>query len=411
MKAESSSRLLSLDVFRGITIAFMILVNSPGNETAYWPLDHSEWNGLTPTDLVFPFFIFIAGVSLVFSLRKRLERGDAKSTLLIQVVKRTALIFGLGLFLNAFPFTPDHLASLRILGVLQRIALCYFFSAVFFLYTNLALQILAVLILLIGYAWVMLHVAAPGFSVGDLTKEGNLAAYIDRMYLAGHMYRPVYDPEGLLSTLPAVATGLLGNLTGCWLRSAWTPAQKLTGMLQAGLIFLLAGTKWSVWFPINKALWTSSFVLVTAGWALLLLSLCYGLIEIQGYRRWGRFFEIFGVNAIAAYVLHVFFLKVQNLWHHPRMDGSPGNIRIFLAEHFFGTWTTAQNASLGYALGYTLFWFCILWILYRLKSLLKFRPFGGPGYFLVFRPIVYSANDCYSFECSRGPSSDSSHSC
>lgn len=367
---KHSERLLSLDVFRGITIAFMIIVNSPGNDTAYRALDHAAWNGLTPTDLVFPFFVFIVGVSLAFSLRRRLERGEAKSVLMGQVFKRTLIIFGLGLLLNAFPFTPEHLSAIRILGVLQRIALCYFFGAVFFLFTNIALQLLAILILLIGYWWLMTHIPVPGFAVGDLSKEGNLAAYIDRMFLAGHMYRPVYDPEGLLSTLPAIATGIIGNLTGNWLLSGWTKAQKVTGMIQAGLIFWLAGVKWAVWFPINKALWTSSYVLVTAGYALLLLSACYWLIEIKGYRSWGRFFEVFGVNAIAAYFLHVFFLKVQNLWHMPRLDGTPGNIRIYLSEHLFA-WTSSQNASLGYALLYTFFWFCILWILYRRKIFIK----------------------------------------
>src|SRR5579872_2606163 len=162
---------MSLDVFRGMTIAFMIIVNSPGNDTAYAPLDHAAWDGLTPTDLVFPFFVFIVGVSLVFSLRKRLERGEAKSALLAQVFKRTLIIFGLGLLLNAFPFTPERLAAIRILGVLQRIALCYFFGALFFLFTNRAVQLLTIPVLLIGYWWLMMHVPVPGFGVGNLTKE------------------------------------------------------------------------------------------------------------------------------------------------------------------------------------------------------------------------------------------------
>ncbi len=368
---ESAPRLLSLDVFRGITIAFMILVNSPGSDAHYWALDHAEWNGLTPTDLVFPFFVFIVGVSLTFSFRKRIEKGDSRSELMGQVARRTAMIFGLGLLLNAFPFTLERLEGIRILGVLQRIAMCYFFGSVFYLFSKIATQIVAALLLLVGYWWVMTHVPVPGFSLGDLTKEGNVAAYIDRFFLTGHMYRPVYDPEGLLSTFSAIATVLLGILTGNWLQSAWTKGQKVTGMLQAGLIFLLAGIKWGVFFPINKALWTSSYVLVTVGYALLLLTACYWLIEIKGFRSWSKPFEVFGVNAIGAYFLHVFFLKVQNLIHMPRMDGTPGNIRIYVSEHVFGTWTGAQNASFFYALSYTLLWLTIVWILYRKRIFIK----------------------------------------
>ena len=196
MKTEQAKRLLSLDVFRGITIAGMILVNSPGNETCYWPLDHAEWNGLTPTDLVFPFFVFIVGISLVFSLSKRLQQGASRSALMAQVFKRSLIIFGLGLLLNGFPHYD--LSSIRILGVLQRIALCYFFGAFFFLWTTMVVQIGAIVSILVGYWWVMTHLQVPGFPIGDLTKEGNFAAYIDRALLAGHMYRPVYDPEEIL---------------------------------------------------------------------------------------------------------------------------------------------------------------------------------------------------------------------
>ena len=281
---KESKRLLSLDVFRGITIAGMILVNSPGNETAYTPLDHAPWIGLTPTDLVFPFFVFIVGISLVLSLGRRLEEGQDRAALMAQVLKRTLIIFGLGLLLNGFPYY--HLDTIRIPGVLQRIALCYFFGALFFLWTNIAVQIGAVTAILLGYGWVMTHLQVPGFAVGDLSKEGNFAAYIDRIVFGAHLYRPVYDPEGILSTLPAIATGLLGNLTGYWLRSPGAPKRKAKGCIQAGFVFLLGGWKWGQYFPINKALWTSSYVLVTAGLALILFGLCYWMIEIKGWRRW-----------------------------------------------------------------------------------------------------------------------------
>ena len=364
-----SRRLLSLDVFRGITIVGMILVNSPGNDTAYLPLDHAPWHGLTPTDLVFPFFVFIVGISLVFSLSRRLQEGADRSALAVQVFKRALIIFALGLLLNGFPYY--HLDTIRIPGVLQRIAICYFFGALFFLWTNISIQIGSITIILFGYWWLMTHLQVPGFAIGDLTKEGNLAAYLDRTVFGAHMYRPVYDPEGILSTLPAIATGLLGNLAGYWLRSPGAPERKATGCIQAGTVFLLGGWKWGQYFPVNKALWTSSYVLITAGWALVLFGICYGVIEILGWKKWSKPFEVFGVNAIAAYFLHVFFLKVQNLWHLPRLDGTAGNIRLFITEHLFSPHMSPKNASLAYASCYTLLWLAVFWTLYRKRIFIK----------------------------------------
>ena len=235
------------------------------------------------------------------------------------------------------------------------------------------MQIGTIVAILVSYAWLMTHLQVPGFPVGDLTKEGNFAAFIDRALLAGHMYRPVYDPEGILSTIPAIATVLFGNLAGFWLKSAGAPARKVTGCLQAGIIFLLAGWKWGEYFPINKALWTSSYVLVTTGWALVVFSICYWLIDIQGWKKWSKPFEVFGTNAIAAYFLHVFFLKVQNRIPMPNPDGSPGgNLRFFITDHLFSTWLSPQNASLAYALCYMpLLWLAICWNFYRRKLFVK----------------------------------------
>jgi predicted acyltransferase len=368
MPDKSSGRLLSLDVFRGITIALMILVNSPGNQTAYSQLDHSEWNGCTLTDLVFPFFVFIVGVSLVFSLSKRLEQGVSSDQLLSKVLKRAAIIFGFGLLLNGFPYY--HLSTIRILGVLQRIALCYLIASFFFLKTRVSTQAAIAFTLLVGYWLAMTSIPVPGYGINDLGMEGNLAAYLDRLLLAGHTYRPVYDPEGILSTLPAIATALLGNLTGVWLLSKRPKQQKVWGMISAGTVSAIWGWKWGAFFPINKALWTSSYVLWTAGMALYLLAVCYWLIEVKGWRRWSKPFEIFGINAITAYLLHVVFLKIQNLIHLPRMDGTPGNLRFYISEHLFG-WTCLQNASLFYALSYTLLWGFVLWTLDRRKIYIK----------------------------------------
>jgi len=369
MKVELNARLRSLDVFRGITIAGMILVNSPGNNTAYWPLDHAAWNGMTPTDLVFPFFVFIMGVSLVFSLRKRLEMGATRSELLGQVLKRACIIFALGLVLNGYPHY--QLSTIRILGVLQRIALCYLFASILFLWGTLSTQILVFVAILLGYWGIMTLYPVPGFGPGNLSKEGNLASYIDRVVLAGHMYRPVYDPEGILSTFPAIATAISGVMTGIWLRFSSVQVRKVTGMLQAGLVCLLAGWKWGYFFPINKALWTSSYVLESTGWALVLLSLCYWLIEIRGWTRWSKAFEFFGTNAVAAYFLHVFFLKVQNQIHLARPDGSEGNLRFFITDHLFSPWLNDQNASVAYAFSYTLVWLAVFGVLYRKRIFIK----------------------------------------
>src|SRR4030095_8127084 len=213
-------RLISLDVFRGITIAGMVLVNNPGSwEHIYWPLEHAQWHGWTPTDLVFPFFLFIVGVSITLALSNRVERGSNKRDLYLKILKRSLIIFALGLFLNGFPYF--NLSELRIPGVLQRIAICYFFASIIFLNTKLRTQIFITIALLLLYWALMKLVPAPGFVAGDLTKEGSLASYIDRVVFGKHVWAQakVYDPEGLLSTIPAIATALMGVLTGQWLRS------------------------------------------------------------------------------------------------------------------------------------------------------------------------------------------------
>ncbi len=363
----SSRRLLSLDVFRGITIAGMILVNSPGNRTAYAPLEHSEWNGWTPTDLVFPFFVFILGVSIVFSFASRRDDGQTVSDLFFQILKRTVIIFGLGLLLNGFPYY--HLDTIRIPGVLQRIALCYFFTAL--LYLRFSLKTLAWFAgaALVVYWQAMTRIPVPGFGVGNLTPTGNLAAYIDRFFLLGHMYTPNYDPEGILSTLPAVVTALLGVFTGDWIRN--NPDHQGFELMGTGLLGILVGYIWNLWFPINKALWTSSFVMFTGGAALVLLGLCHWLIEVKGWRDWSRFFVVFGVNGLAAYVLSILDLKIQNRIPVSIPGVTDGNLRLLITHTLFESWTSPMTASLLYATCHTLIWFFILSALYRKKIILK----------------------------------------
>jgi predicted acyltransferase len=363
----SARRLLSLDVFRGITIAAMILVNSPGNRTAYAPLEHSEWNGCTPTDLVFPFFVFILGVSLVFSFAKRRERGHADSTLLLQVFRRTAVIFGLGLLLNGFPYY--HLDTIRIPGVLQRIALCYFFTSL--LYLRFSLKTLAwfAAAALIVYWQAMTRIPVPGYGAGHLTPEANLAAYVDRLVLLGHMYTPNYDPEGILSTLPAVVTALLGVFTGDWVRHH--AEHKGTELIGVGLLGILVGTIWGLWFPINKALWTSSFVLFTAGGALVLFGVCHWWVDVKNWRGQSRFFEVFGVNGLAAYVLSILDLKIQNRIPVSIPGVEDGNLRLLITHTLFEPWASPMLSSLLYAACHTLIWFLILSALYRKNIVIK----------------------------------------
>jgi predicted acyltransferase len=371
MTTSFSQRLLSLDVFRGLTIVGMILVNSPGNEKAYKIFYHSPWNGCTPADLVFPFFIFIMGVSLTFSLTKQKEQALPLRSLMLKILQRTLLIFLLGLFLNAFPrhFNWD---TLRLPGVLQRIALCYFFAALLFLTTKTRTQVWITASLLLGY-WLSLSlILAPGGGTPLLTPEDNLAAYLDRfIFTPAHLYQPTYDPEGLLSTLPALATALIGTLTGQGLLSSKKETFKLGGLSVIGLLLAATGWFWGLFFPINKALWTSSFVLWTGGLALLLFALIYGLVDYKRWRLGSKPFEIFGVNALAAYFLHIFFLKIQALIPLPRLDGSTGNLRFFLTEHLF-PFASLKMASCLYALSYTLLWLLILSWLYRKKIFIRF---------------------------------------
>lgn len=364
------SRLLSLDVFRGITIALMILVNSPGNRTAYAWLEHTPWNGCTLADLVFPWFIFIVGVASVFSLSKASELDHLSSQqLFLKILKRSLLIFFIGLLLNALPYF--HFSTLRFYGVLQRIAICYFVGSLLFLTTRIETQALIMALLLVVYWLIMILAKVPGFGADNLTLEGNFAAYVDRLIFSpAHLYGKFYDPEGLLSTLPAIATALLGNLTGYWLRSPYKARKKLEGLWVSGFILLILGWYWGIWFPINKTLWTSSYVLWTGGWALLILAVCYWLIDIKGWKTWSKPFEIFGANALAVYFLHIFFLKIQAIIIVHRAEGLPETLKMTITNTLFG-WASPENASLLYALCYTLFWLFILTILYRKKIFIK----------------------------------------
>jgi predicted acyltransferase len=362
-----SNRLVSLDVFRGITIAGMVLVNDPGSwEHIYWPLEHAQWSGWTPTDLVFPFFVFIVGVAITLALGNRVERGDVTRDVYWKIVKRTLIIFGIGLFLNGFPHFP--LAEWRIPGVLQRIAVCYFFASIIFLNTRVRAQIAITIALLLVYWLLVKLIPAPGFAAGDLTKEGSLPSFVDRLVFGKHVWAQakVYDPEGLLSTIPAIATALIGVLTGHWLRTEKSRVEKVAGMFVVGAVLVAIGWGWNAFFPINKALWTSSYVLFTGGLALQFLALCYWLIDIKGYRRWAKPFVIFGMNAIALYVVAALMSDLLGLI---KVGGD--SLGGWIYEHIFTSWLSPVNASLAFAIAFVLVCLFLMWLLYRKRIFLK----------------------------------------
>ena len=369
----ASSRLVSLDVFRGLTIAGMVLVNNPGSWAhIYWPLEHAEWNGWTPTDLIFPFFLFIVGVAIPLALGRRVDEGGRKRDLYWKIIKRALIIFALGEFLAGFPYF--HLSTMRIPGVLQRIAVCYLFASFIFLKTKPRTQAIIALALLVVYWLLMTHVHAPGYATGDLSKEGSLASYIDRTVFGRHVWSQakVYDPEGILSTMGALATTLFGVLAGNHLRcSTRTQFEKVAGLFVAGMICVVIGWAWNPFFPINKGLWTSSYVFLTGGMALQLLAFCYWLIDIKNYRAWSKPFVVFGVNAIVLFVGTGIMARLMGLIRLPTSDGKGISLQGWIYQHLFLSWAQPINASLAFAIVFNLLWLGLMWILYWRKIFIK----------------------------------------
>ncbi|HEX8115747.1 MAG TPA: DUF5009 domain-containing protein [Pyrinomonadaceae bacterium] len=372
-KAPSATRLRSLDVFRGMTVAGMILVNNPGSWGAiYSPLEHAEWHGWTPTDLVFPFFLFIVGVSITLALSRRAESAGSKRDLYWKILRRSLIIFGLGLFLAGFP--SFDLSTIRIPGVLARIAVCYLCTAVIFLNTDWRKQAYIAAGLLLGYWALMTLVPVPGFGAGMIgSKEGNLAAYVDRAVFGRHIWSQgkVYDPEGLLSTLPAIVTTLAGVLTGHLLRSRRTDTEKVSAMFVAGAACVAAGWAWNYWHPVNKPLWTSSYVLFTAGMALQLLAVCYWLIDIKGYRRWSVPFAVYGTNALAVFFLTGVAAELLGVIRFKGAGGKTVSLHGLIFNNLFLSWASPVNASLAFAVCFVLFWLGVMWLLYRKNIFIK----------------------------------------
>ena len=367
VKAAPAARLVSLDVFRGLTMAGMVIVNNPGDwGNVYWPLLHAPWDGWTPTDLIFPFFLFIVGVSITLS-HKSASTGA--------ILRRAAIIFALGLFLAGYP--RFDLERWRIPGVLQRIALCYAAAALAYRATTgdrrrrgTLLMTIAVVIC-VAYWLVMTNVPPPGSFAGDLSAEGNLGAAIDRALMKGHLWRPEWDPEGLLSTVPAIATTLFGVVAGLCLGSGLPEWKKLRALAIAGVGGVLGGYFWDMAFPINKSLWTSSYVAFTAGGAALLLALCYWIIDVKGWRAWTKPFVILGANAITLFVVSGLLVKTLGLIRVAGDDGTTVSISRYAYLHYFVPLASPKNASLLYALANLLVLFCLLAWMYRRRIFLR----------------------------------------
>jgi predicted acyltransferase len=373
---SSSGRLLSVDVFRGLAVAGMILVDNPGDDTgAYWPIKHAEWNGWTPADLIFPSFLFLAGVSIVFSFRARLQRGESRQEILVHAIKRAIILFTLGLILNGIP--TFHFSEWRIEGVLQRIAICYVLAAILTLWLDWRGQIAAIAICLAGYCAIMRFVPVPGFGVPGrdipfLDPDRNLVAWLDRKLFMGRLYDTTRDPEGIISTIPAIAPCLFGVLAGQWLTSARPPQIKASRMLLAGILGLVAGEIWNFWFPINKNLWTSSFVVFAAGFSLVALALLYWALEVQRWRgAWTKPMLVFGTNAILGFIADALVYGPGYGFTAP----GPNGIRIPLHEwanaRLLALTGSIQSASLLYSVLAVVFCWILLWLLYRKRIFIR----------------------------------------
>ena len=377
-----SSRLVSLDAFRGATIAGMLLVNNPGSwGHVYPPLLHAPWHGWTFTDAIFPGFLWIVGVAMTLSFAKRVEAGGDTGELFRHVLRRSAIIFGLGLLLTAFPFglLPGHnfsLEKMRIPGVLQRIGICYLVAGAICLRWRVRGQIVWAAGLLVGYGLLLRFVPVPGYGAGRIDEAvGNLAWWIDSNLLAGHTWSgapaPGFDPEGIISTLPAIASTLLGALAGGILRAPNTGAAKTGRLLAAGGALLVAGLLWHLWQPINKNLWTSSFTLFMAGVASVGFAAFYWLIDVRGWQRWATPFVIYGMNAIVIFVGAGLVAKLMGLIAWTNAAGAKTTLKGWLYAAGFTPYASPFNASLAFALAFVAGFLVFGWVLWRKRWFLK----------------------------------------
>jgi len=367
-----AERLRALDAFRGATIAAMLLVNNPGTWSAiYPPLRHAEWHGWTPTDLIFPFFVFIVGVTTHMSLTARRAKGHTEGQIVRKILIRGATIIACGLLLHAFPYFPaERWTGLRFPGVLQRIGVAYVLAALLTRRGSLKTQVLILVALLYGYWFAMTLLPVPGGGLGALAldrPDASLAAWLDRLVLGTrHLWSQsrTWDPEGLLSTIPAIGTAMLGVFTGRWLATPRSLDERLSGLFFAGLAATVAGTMWGWSFPINKNLWTSSYVLFTAGLATLTLAACLWLMDRHGRTAWARPFLPFGVNPLIAFVGSGMMARVLGLIRVP-LGGQSVPLQRAIFQLIFEPWLPTMDASLAYALVFVAVWLLLLVPLYR----------------------------------------------
>lgn len=368
-------RIGAVDAFRGLTIAGMLLVNNPGSWSAiYPPLEHAPWHGWTPTDLIFPFFVFVVGITTQLSLAARERHGATPAAIRNQILRRGALIILLGLLLQAFPYFPlTRLTQLRFPGVLQRIGLCYLATAL--LARGRSWKTLAglVAVLLLGYWVVQTRIAPPGVAHPTIDVPGEtLSAWIDRTVFGSHLWREsrTWDPEGLLSTIPALGTCLLGLLAGRWLATDSPRADRLNGLFGAGALLMVAGLMWSWVFPINKNLWTSSYVLFTAGMAALALATCDWLMEARGMRRWAAPWVTYGLNPLTAFIGSGVMARVLSLIKVP-LGGESVSLQQAVYLRGLASWLTPRTASLAYAVGFVALWYGLLRVLEKRGIVLR----------------------------------------
>jgi predicted acyltransferase len=378
-------RLVSLEVLRGLTIAFMIMVNNNGGQGAWAQMNHAAWNGLTATDLVFPTFLFVVGVSIVFAYHARLARGATRKQLAWHTASRAGILILFGIVVNSFPHF--HLQHMRFYGVLQRIAICYLIVGLFYLWDERAsTKIAALALTLVGY-WVLLQwvpvpgAGMPGRDIPFLDKNQNIVAWVDRHLMPGHLYEdePTHnarDPEGLLSDIPALGTTLIGLLAGLWLRAQRSVKAKALGLAAGALACLALGYFWSVWFPLNKKMWTSSYVLVAAGWSLAIFGLAYWICEFKGWCRkgWSKGliwpWLVFGSNAIVAYMISELLGTAIELFHF-NSHGHLTSPLAYLQQHFFAHIPDPGWRAFAYSVSYTAICFVPVWTMYRKKIFLK----------------------------------------
>lgn len=375
---DFSQRLMCLDVYRGLMVAGMILVDNPGSdEKAYWPIMHAKWNGWTPADFIFPSFLFLVGISIVYSFGARQKRGETKRQIFLHAIKRSLILIAIGLLVNASPLIGLDLHTWRFEGVTQRIGICYFFASILELWAGRRDQWIALAACLVGY-WALLRFVPvpgggiPGRDIPFMDQVQNLPAWFDRKLFMGHLYDGTRDPEGIIHTIPAIGTTIIGVLTGHWLRNQKDTRKLIGAMVLFGVLAMVGGETWNRWFPINKNLWTSSFVLFSGGFSLLFISLLYWMLEVKRWRgAWTMPILVFGMNAIAGFVADSLIYGPGYTFTARGPNGTTMNwheaAQAWLEAAGLGT----ANASLVYSLGALALCWTMLWFLWRKKIFLK----------------------------------------